>query len=60
MFELVSAHRGSISSEHGLGFRKKDFIGYTKTPGAIRVMKQLKDLFDPKGILNPYKVFPST
>ena len=31
---------------------------YTKNESAINVMKQIKQLFDPKGILNPYKVLP--
>ncbi|TPX30392.1 hypothetical protein SmJEL517_g06042 [Synchytrium microbalum] len=55
IYEWVAKHRGSISAEHGLGYMKTDCIGYSKSPEAIRVMQDLKALFDPNGILNPYK-----
>lgn len=42
----------------GLGFKKRNCMHYTKNPSAIQTMKQIKQLFDPKGILNPYKVLP--
>jgi len=47
---------GSISAEHGLGFMKADMIGYSKSSTAIRYMKQIKHVFDPKGLMNPYKL----
>ncbi|XP_071805485.1 D-2-hydroxyglutarate dehydrogenase, mitochondrial-like [Asterias amurensis] len=58
VFALTSEKKGSISAEHGLGFNKRKFIGYSKTDEAVRVMQQMKRLFDPKGILNPYKTVP--
>ncbi|MFT3839369.1 MAG: FAD-binding oxidoreductase [Myxococcaceae bacterium] len=58
MFELVKAHQGSISAEHGIGLLKKEWLGYSRTPDEIALMKKLKGLFDPKGILNPGKVLP--
>jgi FAD/FMN-containing dehydrogenase len=58
VYEWVSRHKGSVSAEHGLGFKKRDFISYSKSPESIAIMKKLKHLFDPKGILNPYKVLP--
>lgn len=48
----------SISAEHGLGLMKADCIGYTKGDAAISVMRGVKNLLDPNGILNPYKVLP--
>lgn len=60
VYEYTSGFKGSISAEHGLGFKKKDFIGLSKHATAIAVMKQLKDLFDPSGILNPYKTLPTS
>lgn len=48
---------GSVSAEHGIGVEKKDFLGYSRNPVEIETMKQLKQLFDPKGILNAGKVF---
>ncbi|GAB4205331.1 MAG: FAD-binding oxidoreductase [Sandaracinaceae bacterium] len=56
MFELVRAHRGSISAEHGIGLLKKDFLGYSRTPEEIALFHGMKRLFDPNGILNPGKV----
>jgi FAD/FMN-containing dehydrogenase len=34
---------------------KAPYIGYSKSPTSIELMKQVKKMFDPKGILNPYK-----
>ncbi|MER2566335.1 MAG: FAD-binding oxidoreductase [Myxococcaceae bacterium] len=56
VFTLVKAHRGSISAEHGIGLLKKDFLGYSRTPTELALMKALKRSFDPKGLLNPGKV----
>jgi len=58
VYEWVARHKGSISAEHGVGFKKRNFISYSKSDLSIQIMKQLKALFDPKGILNPYKVLP--
>ncbi|XP_073966159.1 D-2-hydroxyglutarate dehydrogenase, mitochondrial-like [Choristoneura fumiferana] len=58
IFEEVSKLKGSISAEHGVGFRKPHFIHYSKDEGAISLMRELKQLMDPNGILNPYKVLP--
>ncbi|KAL1491329.1 hypothetical protein ABEB36_011940 [Hypothenemus hampei] len=58
VYEYTSKLRGSISAEHGIGFRKPKYVHYSKSPESIVIMKQLKTLFDPKGILNPYKVLP--
>ena len=59
IYEWTSGVKGSVSAEHGLGFKKRDCIRYTKSETAVREMKKIKGIFDPKGILNPYKVFPS-
>ena len=58
IYEWTSGCQGSVSAEHGLGFKKRNYIGYTKSPESVRQMKIIKNTFDPKGILNPYKVFP--
>jgi FAD/FMN-containing dehydrogenase len=57
MFALVREHRGSISAEHGIGLLKKDALHYTRSAEEIALMQQLKQVLDPKGILNPGKVF---
>ncbi|KAF7279777.1 hypothetical protein GWI33_006760 [Rhynchophorus ferrugineus] len=58
VYEYTSKLRGSVSAEHGIGFRKPKYIHYSKSPESIQIMKQLKKMFDPNGILNPYKVLP--
>jgi len=58
LYEWTSSHRGSISAEHGLGFKKRNFIHFSKSDSAVFLMKQIKQVFDPKGIMNPYKVLP--
>ncbi|KAJ2947186.1 hypothetical protein O0L34_g16548 [Tuta absoluta] len=58
VFEEVSKLKGSVSAEHGIGFRKPRYIHYSKHPSALQLMADLKTLMDPNGILNPYKVLP--
>ncbi|KAI5966034.1 DLD2 [Candida margitis] len=55
VYEWVSSKKGSISAEHGLGFQKKNYIGYSKNPTEITLLKQIKQHYDPAGIMNPYK-----
>lgn len=55
VYEWIAKRNGSISAEHGLGLAKKPYIGYSRSETMIRLMKQVKDLYDPKGIMNPYK-----
>jgi glycolate oxidase len=46
---------GTLSGEHGIGIAKAPFLKLEMDPVALRVMKGIKDYFDPKGILNPGK-----
>lgn len=55
VYEFVSSKSGSISAEHGLGFQKKNYIGYSKSEQEIKMIKDLKSHYDPNSILNPYK-----
>ncbi|CAL9737737.1 D-2-hydroxyglutarate--pyruvate transhydrogenase Dld2p [Monosporozyma servazzii] len=55
IYEAVSDLKGSISAEHGIGFQKKKYLHYSKSPVEIKMMKDIKNHFDPHGILNPYK-----
>lgn len=59
VYEWTAGQRGSVSAEHGVGFKKRGALGYSKPPEALRLMQQLKTLLDPKGILNPYKTLPA-
>jgi glycolate oxidase len=49
---------GSISGEHGLGSLKRDHAAREHSALKFDLMRQLKTVMDPKGILNPHKVFP--
>jgi FAD/FMN-containing dehydrogenase len=47
---------GSISAEHGIGQQKRDLLPKVKAPLEMELMRKIKDLFDPRGILNPGKL----
>ena len=49
---------GTLSGEHGIGFTKQDFLTYEISDGSLALMRKVKSLFDPNGILNPGKIFP--
>jgi FAD/FMN-containing dehydrogenase len=55
VYEWIQKRNGSISAEHGLGLAKKNYIGYSRSETMIGLMKQIKNLYDPNGIMNPYK-----
>ncbi|KAK3985517.1 putative D-lactate dehydrogenase 2 mitochondrial precursor [Cladorrhinum sp. PSN332] len=55
IYEWIAERQGSISAEHGLGVMKKKYIGYSRNPTMVGLMKNIKRTFDPNGILNPYK-----
>lgn len=56
IFEYVSQRQGSISAEHGIGFKKANYLHLNRNSSEIEMMYDLKKLMDPNGILNPYKV----
>lgn len=56
LFGLVKKYEGSISAEHGVGLLKKENLFYSKTPTEIEILKQIKKILDPRGLLNPGKV----
>jgi FAD/FMN-containing dehydrogenase len=57
LFEVLRGFQGSVSAEHGIGLLKKHAIHFTRSPEEITLMRGLKKVFDPKGLLNPGKVF---
>ncbi|XP_038273122.1 D-2-hydroxyglutarate dehydrogenase, mitochondrial isoform X1 [Dermochelys coriacea] len=60
VYKWTAQYNGSISAEHGLGFKKKHYIQYSKPQEAVLLMQQIKAILDPKGILNPYKTLPAS
>ena len=48
---------GSISAEHGIGLQKRAFLPLSRSPAELALMRTLKQALDPKGILNPGKIF---
>ena len=57
LFEGVVALEGSVTGEHGIGFSKAKYLPLEVSPQTIAVMKRVKQAFDPKGLLNPGKIF---
>ncbi|AKH68468.1 FAD/FMN-dependent dehydrogenase [Spongiibacter sp. IMCC21906] len=57
VFEIVQHYGGSVSAEHGVGLLKKNYLGYSRSPEEIALMKQVKQVFDPNGVMNPGKIF---
>ncbi|MDX5480233.1 MAG: FAD-binding protein [Hymenobacteraceae bacterium] len=57
IFRLCVALGGTISGEHGIGLVQRQYIGIALNEVQLRLMRGIKQLFDPKGILNPGKIF---
>jgi glycolate oxidase len=58
IFTYTKSLGGTLSGEHGIGWAQKRFMDLMFSEVELRLMRGIKDLFDPKGILNPGKVFP--
>ena len=52
----MRARRGSISAEHGVGLLKRDFLEFSRSPAEIALMRSVKRVFDPNGVMNPGKL----
>lgn len=48
---------GSVSGEHGIGIEKREDLARQYTPAELRMQRALKDAFDPRGLINPGKIF---
>ena len=57
VFGPLQGRGGSISAEHGIGLLKREFLGLSRSPEEIAVMRAMKLALDPKNILNPGKIF---
>ncbi len=56
IFQLVVDMEGTLSGEHGIGLSKAEFMDIAFNEAELNLFKQIKDAFDPKGILNPGKM----
>ena len=56
VMKLVQKFAGSVSAEHGVGLLKRDQLKYSRSAEEIEIMKAMKRVFDPAGIMNPGKL----
>ncbi|WP_317163957.1 FAD-binding oxidoreductase [Acidiluteibacter ferrifornacis] len=57
LFSEVSRLGGTISGEHGIGYVQRDFLDIVFSSTQIELMKGIKNVFDPNGIMNPKKIW---
>ncbi len=56
LHEILARYGGSISAEHGIGIQKREELPHVKDPVEYEMMRSIKKVLDPNGILNPGKV----
>ena len=56
VYEALKPFGGSISAEHGIGLEKRAYLRCSRSDTELQLMRSLKNLLDPTGILNPGKV----
>ncbi len=59
LFQRTVDLRGTLSGEHGIGVLKAPYLPMEQSPALIALQEKIKDVFDPKHILNPGKIFPA-
>ena len=57
IFELCKSLGGTISGEHGIGLVQQEFMPIMFSEYELDLMRGIKKVFDPNGILNPGKIF---
>ena len=57
VYEPLKAIQGSVSAEHGVGLEKKPYLHFVRDEAEIQLMRTIKAAMDPRGILNPGKIF---
>lgn len=57
VYEPLGPINGSISAEHGIGLEKKEFLYLSRNEAEVQLMRRLKEMLDPKGILNSGRIF---
>ncbi len=59
IFALTKGLGGTLSGEHGIGLVQKEYMSIVFDETQLRLMKEIKKIFDPNNILNPGKIFPA-
>ena len=59
LFRKTISLGGTLSGEHGIGLEKAPFLGLEQSSQLIALQEKIKSTFDPKGLLNPGKIFPN-
>ena len=57
IYRAVRKRGGSISAEHGIGLKRKEYLDWTRTETEIELMRRIKAVFDPDNLMNPGKIF---
>ncbi|MFY7810950.1 MAG: FAD-binding oxidoreductase [Flavobacterium sp.] len=60
IFEYTVSINGTISGEHGIGYVQKNYMDIAFNNTQMQLFKNIKNIFDPNGILNPGKIFPDS
>ncbi|MGJ8455492.1 FAD-binding oxidoreductase [Pseudothermotoga sp. U03pept] len=58
LYQVTVDLDGTMTGEHGVGLKRKDFLPIFMNKSEIELMKKIKKAFDPNNILNPGKIFP--
>ena len=59
LMEATVEMEGTLSGEHGIGVLKAPYLPIEQPPALIALQERIKDVFDPRGVLNPGKIFPA-
>ena len=57
IYEPLMCCRGSVSAEHGIGLEKREWLPVSRSESELALMRAMKATLDPRGILNPGKIF---
>jgi glycolate oxidase len=58
LFRAVIDLGGTLTGEHGVGTSKAEYLHLEQSPELIDLQRRIKATFDPRGLLNPHKIFP--